>query len=90
MQSKQIMEILTKTFNLLFKRNIMKTTGTVKWFNTTKGYGFIAPDNGLKDVFLHVSAVQAAGLEGLDDNQKIEFEVASSQGKESATNIKLI
>jgi CspA family cold shock protein len=84
------MEILTKTFNLLFKRNIMKTTGTVKWFNSTKGYGFIAPDNGSKDVFLHVSAVQAAGLEGLDDNQKIEFEVTSSQGKESATNIKLI
>ena len=84
------MEILTKPFNLLFKRNIMKTTGAVKWFNSTKGYGFIAPDDGSKDVFLHVSAVQAAGLEGLDDNQKIEFEVTSSQGKESATNIKLI
>ena len=84
------MEILTKTFNLLFKRNIMKTTGTVKWFNSTKGYGFIAPENGSKDVFIHASAVQAAGLEGLDDNQKIEFEVTSSQGKESATNIKLI
>ena len=84
------MKILTKTFNLLFKRNIMKTTGTVKWFNSTKGYGFIAPENGSKDVFIHASAVQAAGLEGLDDNQKIEFEVTSSQGKESATNIKLI
>lgn len=68
----------------------MKTTGTVKWFNSTKGYGFIAPENGSKDVFIHASAVQAAGLEGLDDNQKIEFEVTSSQGKESATNIKLI
>jgi CspA family cold shock protein len=68
----------------------MKTTGTVKWFNSTKGYGFIAPDNGSKDVFLHVSAVQAAGLEGLDDNQKIEFEVVEEKGKESATNIKLI
>jgi CspA family cold shock protein len=84
------MEILTKTFNLLFKRNIMKTTGTVKWFNSTKGYGFIAPDNGSKDVFLHVSAVQAAGLEGLDGNQKIEFEVVEEKGKESAANIKLI
>ena len=84
------MEILTKTFNLLFKKNIMKTTGTVKWFNSTKGYGFVAPENGSKDVFLHISAVQAAGLEGLDDNQKIEFEITSSQGKESATNIKLI
>ncbi len=84
------MKILTKTFNLLFKKNIMKTTGTVKWFNSTKGYGFVAPENGSKDVFLHISAVQAAGLEGLDDNQKIEFEITSSQGKESATNIKLI
>ena len=84
------MKILTKTFNLLFKKNIMKTTGTVKWFNSTKGYGFIAPDNGSKDVFIHRSAVEAAGLEGLDDNQKIEFEVTSSQGKESAENIKLI
>ena len=84
------MEIFSKTFNLLFKKNIMKTTGTVKWFNSTKGYGFIAPDNGSKDVFIHRSAVEAAGLDTLDDNQKIEFEVTSSQGKESAANIKLI
>jgi len=84
------MEIFSKTFNLLFKKNIMKTTGTVKWFNSTKGYGFIAPDNGSKDVFIHRSAVEAVGLETLDDNQKIEFEVTSSQGKESAANIKLI
>jgi len=83
------MEIFTKIFNLLFKK-IMKATGTVKWFNSTKGYGFIAPDDGSKDVFIHRSAVQAAGLEGLDDNQKIEYEVVSSQGKESAENIKLI
>ena len=84
------MEIFSKTFNLLFKKNIMKTTGTVKWFNSTKGYGFIAPDNGSKDVFIHRSVVEAVGLETLDDNQKIEFEVTSSQGKESAANIKLI
>ena len=84
------MEIFSKTFNLLFKKNIMKKTGTVKWFNSTKGYGFIAPDNGSKDVFIHRSAVEAVGLETLDDNQKIEFEVTSSQGKESAANIKLI
>ena len=48
----------------------MKTTGMVKWFNSTKGYGFAAPDNGSKDVFIHISALNAAGLEGLDDNQK--------------------
>jgi cold shock protein len=68
----------------------MKTTGTVKWFNYTKGYGFIAPDNGSKDVFIHRSAVEEAGLDGLNDNQKIKFEIISSKGKESAGNIELI
>jgi|APCry1669189034_1035192.scaffolds.fasta_scaffold01690_5 CspA family cold shock protein len=84
------MEIFTKTFNLLFKKNTMKTTGTVKWFNPDKGYGFIAPDDGTKDVFIHISALNAATLNTLDENQKIKFEVTSSQGKESATNIELI
>ena len=68
----------------------MKTTGTVKWFNSTKGYGFIAPDNGSKDVFIHISALNAAGLDNLDENQKIKYEVTSSQGKESAANIELV
>ena len=84
------MKILTKTFNLLFKKNIMKTTGTVKWFNSTKGYGFVAPDNGSKDVFINISALNAAGLESLDDNQKIEFDIEEKQGKTSAININLI
>ena len=68
----------------------MKKTGTVKWFNPDKGYGFIAPDDGTKDVFIHISALNAASLNTLDENQKIKFEITSSQGKESATNIELI
>ena len=51
------------------------TSGTVTWFNATKGYGFIAPDTGGKDVFVHISAVQRAGLRGLDEGQKLEFDV---------------
>ena len=65
-------------------------TGTVKWFNASKGFGFIQPDAGGNDVFVHITAVQAAGLHGLDDNQKVSFEVeAGRNGKENATNIKL-
>ena len=65
-------------------------TGTVKWFNSTKGYGFIQPDNGGNDVFVHISAVQAAGLQGLDDNQKVSYELeAGRNGKESATALSL-
>ena len=68
----------------------MKETGTVKWFSPDKGYGFIAPYNGSKDVFIHISALNAAGLDNLDENQKIKFEISSSQGKESAANIELV
>ena len=65
-------------------------TGTVKWFNTTKGFGFIAPDNGGKDVFVHISAVERAGLTGLADNQKVTFDVeAGRDGRESASNLAL-
>jgi CspA family cold shock protein len=63
-------------------------TGTVKWFNTTKGYGFIMPQDGGKDVFVHITAVQAAGLRGLDEGQKVSFDVAMERGKASATNLK--
>ena len=64
--------------------------GTVKWFNTTKGFGFIAPDNGGKDVFVHISAVERAGLTGLADNQKVTLDVeAGRDGRESASNLAL-
>ncbi|MDA3888040.1 MAG: cold-shock protein [Allgaiera sp.] len=64
--------------------------GTVKWFNTTKGFGFIAPDSGGKDVFLHISAVERAGLTTVSDDQKVTYDVESGRdGRESATNLQL-
>jgi len=63
--------------------------GTVKWFNATKGYGFIMPQDGGKDVFVHITAVQAAGLKGLNDGQKVSFDIAMERGKAAATNLKL-
>lgn len=68
------------------------TTGTVKWFNGQKGFGFIQPDNGGTDVFVHISAVERAGLTGLDEGQKITFEskVDQMRGKTSAENISLV
>ena len=67
-------------------------TGTVKWFNPTKGYGFIQPDDGGKDVFVHISAVEAAGLRGLDDNQKVSYELERDKrsGKESAVQLQTV
>ena len=63
-------------------------TGTVKWFNADKGYGFIAPDNGGDDVIVHKTDVQRAGLDGLNDNQKVSFEVETGRnGREAATDL---
>lgn len=65
--------------------------GTVKWFNTTKGFGFIAPEGGGNDIFVHISAVEAAGLTGLADDQKIEFEMVEGRdGRQSAGELKLV
>ena len=65
-------------------------TGTVKWFNPTKGYGFIQPDNGGSDVFVHITAVQKAGLQGLDENAKVEDELENQRGKTSAVDLKVL
>jgi cold shock protein len=65
-------------------------TGTVKWFNSTKGFGFIQPDQGGGDVFVHISAVEKAGLRGLNDNQKISYELVTERGKTSAANLQLL
>ncbi len=63
-------------------------TGTVKWFNSTKGYGFITPNQGGKDVFVHISAVEQAGLKGLNEGAEIQYEIkADNNGRESAVNL---
>lgn len=64
-------------------------TGTVKWFNATKGFGFIQPESGGADVFVHISAVQKAGLNGLNEGQRIEYELVTEKGKTSAGNLKV-
>ena len=70
-------------------KELTMPTGTVKWFNTTKGYGFIAPDEGGKDVFVHISAVERAGMTGLADDQKVSFELIEGRdGRQMAGELK--
>lgn len=64
-------------------------TGTVKWFNAKKGFGFIQPSDGGNDVFVHITAVEAAGLKGLNEGQKISYELVTSRGKTAAGNLKV-
>ena len=72
------------------KRNDIMVNGIVKWFNASKGYGFIVPDDGGKDVFIHISAVEKSGLKTLLENQKITFEINQDKGRSSAANIKIV
>jgi CspA family cold shock protein len=68
----------------------VSNTGTVKWFNPTKGYGFVAPDNGGKDVFVHISAVEKAGLDTLQEGQRVSYDITTKNDKSSAVNLKII
>ncbi|MDP3854823.1 cold-shock protein [Phenylobacterium sp.] len=65
-------------------------TGTVKWFNATKGFGFIQPDDGGKDVFVHISAVEKAGLRGLNEGEKVSYEEKEERGKNAAVDLKQV
>ena len=66
------------------------STGTVKWFNATKGYGFIKPEDGGNDVFVHVTAVEKAGLSALNEGQRLSYELATNKGKVSAVNLQAV
>lgn len=76
--------LLSFCFDWPSQGDLAMATGTVKWFNATKGFGFIAPDEGGSDVFVHISAVQAAGLTELQDNQKISYEIEEGRNGRSA------
>jgi CspA family cold shock protein len=71
------------------EKELLMATGVVKWFNPTKGYGFIQPDQGGSDVFVHISAVERAGIGTLNEGQRVSYELATNKGKTSAANLKL-
>ena len=84
----QILDLLIFIFTN--KKGYEMTTGTVKWFNTKKGFGFIAPEGSDQDIFVHITAVQQAGLDRLDEGDKVEFEIVEDRGKNKAENLKKI
>jgi CspA family cold shock protein len=73
----------------MFVKDFQMATGTVKWYNTQKGFGFIAPDDGGKDVFVHATALEAAGVRSLNDGQAVSFETKEERGKIAATNLRV-
>jgi cold shock protein len=77
------------TTAIVIARESEVATGTVKWFNAAKGYGFIQPDNGGKDVFVHISAVERAGLSSLNEGAKVSYEETENRGKTSAENLRV-
>lgn len=81
---------MVNILNKMSERKFKMTTGTVKWFNSKKGYGFIQPDDGSKDIFVHISAIEAAGLRYLKEEQKISFDAVENKGKISAENISIL
>ncbi len=84
------MVVLLASYDWNMESSFM-ATGTIKWFNATKGYGFIAPDDGGADIFVHISAVQAAGLSELQDNQKLSYELEEGRnGRSAAASLQLI
>ena len=72
------------------ERKLLMPVGTVKFFNTQKGYGFIQPDDGSKDVFVHITAVERAGMRSLNEGQKVSFEIVTERGKQAAGNLQLV
>jgi CspA family cold shock protein len=76
--------------NIITNGYNMEQTGVVKWFNGEKGYGFIKPTNGAQDVFVHMSALEEAGLRTLNEGQEVQYELDTSRGKTSAVNLKLV
>ena len=80
-------EVVSRSYRIWETTKV--ATGTVKWFNATKGYGFIQPDNGSKDVFVHISAVEKAGLSTLNEGAKVSYEEVPNKGKTSAENLRV-
>ena len=72
------------------ERKDLMTQGTVKWFNSQKGFGFIQPDDGSRDVFVHISAVERAGMNNLNEGQKVSFDVVTDRGKPAAANLRTV